>query len=64
MQFLPILAAALASLPVVVVNAAPLGPSGPCPDRKVDAILIGRMDPAECCSYGKCKGDVVISVGE
>lgn len=31
---------------------------------KVDAILKGDMDASECCSYGKCKGDVVISVGE
>lgn len=31
---------------------------------KVDAILKGEMDPSVCCSYGICKGDVVISVGE
>lgn len=31
---------------------------------KVDAILRGDMDPAECCSYGSCKGDVVVSVGQ
>jgi hypothetical protein len=31
---------------------------------KVDAILRGDMDPSECCSYGSCKGDVVVSVGE
>lgn len=31
---------------------------------KVDAILKGEMDPSECCSYGTCKGDVVVSVGE
>lgn len=31
---------------------------------KVDAILKGEMDPSECCSYGKCKGDVVVSVGD
>jgi hypothetical protein len=30
---------------------------------KVDAILKGEMDASECCSYGKCKGDVVVSVG-
>jgi hypothetical protein len=30
---------------------------------KVDAILKGEMDPSECCSYGVCKGDVVVSVG-
>jgi hypothetical protein len=31
---------------------------------KIDAILNGKLDPSECCSYGKCKGDVVVSVGE
>ncbi|OAA61542.1 hypothetical protein ISF_05621 [Cordyceps fumosorosea ARSEF 2679] len=46
------------------VLAAPIGPNGPCPDYKVDAILNGQLDPSACCSYGKCKGDVVISVGE
>ncbi|KAF4125109.1 hypothetical protein GMORB2_3948 [Geosmithia morbida] len=41
-----------------LVSAAPMiGPA------KVDAILKGEMDPSECCSYGVCKGDVVISVG-
>lgn len=30
---------------------------------KVDAILKGEMDPSACCSYGTCRGDVVISVG-
>ncbi|TFB07131.1 hypothetical protein CCMA1212_000812 [Trichoderma ghanense] len=29
----------------------------------VDAILRGDMDPSACCSYGQCKGDVVVSVG-
>jgi len=56
------LAAAVASASVLVA-AAPIGPSGPCPDAKVDAILKGLMDPSECCSYGVCKGDVVVSVG-
>lgn len=32
--------------------------------EKVDAILNGKLDPSACCSYGICKGDVVISVGE
>ncbi|KAK5992823.1 Endosomal recycling 2-like protein [Cladobotryum mycophilum] len=49
--------------PIILVAAAPVGPLGPCPDIKVDAILRGEMDPSECCSYGICKGDVVISVG-
>ncbi|KAF4449452.1 hypothetical protein F53441_7314 [Fusarium austroafricanum] len=53
-----------------LVMASPIGPissispNGPCPDSKVDAILKGDMDASACCSYGKCKGDVVISVGE
>ncbi|KAH7156308.1 hypothetical protein EDB81DRAFT_647158 [Dactylonectria macrodidyma] len=54
-----ILLAAAASM----VAAAPITPNGPCPDSKVDAILMGDMDPSECCSYGVCKGDVVVSVG-
>lgn len=62
-SFTLIVAAVLAS-PIAKVAAAPLGPNGPCPQDKVDAILLGDMDPAECCSYGKCKGGVVVSVGE
>ncbi|KYK54136.1 uncharacterized protein DCS_06093 [Drechmeria coniospora] len=42
--------------------AAPLGPTGPCARDKVDAILKGELDASECCSYGKCKGNVVVSV--
>lgn len=53
-----LLVAAAASL----VAAAPITPNGPCADSKVDAILKGEMDPSECCSYGVCKGDVVVSV--
>ncbi|KAF7548279.1 hypothetical protein G7046_g8735 [Stylonectria norvegica] len=53
----------LVAAAAAVVTAAPIGPSGPCPDFKVDAILNGQMDASECCSYGRCKGDVVISVG-
>ncbi|ATY59175.1 hypothetical protein A9K55_002765 [Cordyceps militaris] len=55
---------ALAAIMVSPIFAAPIGPSGPCPDYKVDAILNGQLDPSACCSYGTCKGDVVISVGE
>ncbi|KAL6701921.1 hypothetical protein J3F84DRAFT_343430 [Trichoderma pleuroticola] len=47
----------------MLVASAPVGPSGPCPDILVDAILRGDMDPSACCSYGNCKGDVVVSVG-
>ena len=61
-SFTLFVAAVLAS-PIAMVSAAPLGPDGPCPQDKVDAILLGDLDPAECCSYGKCKGDVVVSVG-
>ncbi|KAG6008781.1 hypothetical protein E4U21_003980 [Claviceps maximensis] len=57
-----IIAATLVSWPTLVF-AAPVGPSGPCAPFKVDAILKGVMDPSVCCSYGKCKGDVVVSVG-
>ncbi|KAJ6442920.1 serine/threonine protein kinase (Kin4) [Purpureocillium lavendulum] len=56
--------AALAASPLAFVAAAPVGPTGPCDESKVDAILKGEMDPSECCSYGKCKGRVVVSVGE
>ncbi|KAH6960834.1 hypothetical protein HG530_004539 [Fusarium avenaceum] len=55
---------------MALVTASPIAPSfsisptGPCSDSKVDAILKGEMDASECCSYGKCKGDVVVSVGE
>ncbi|CAH0056601.1 unnamed protein product [Clonostachys solani] len=57
---------AMLMAPAALVAAAPLSPiapRGPCPDAKVDAILKGEMDPSECCSYGKCKGGVVVSVG-
>ncbi|EFZ03656.1 hypothetical protein X797_004854 [Metarhizium robertsii] len=64
MKFQSLLAATIMSSPVMIAIAAPVGPLGPCPDSKIDAILIGRMKPEECCSYGICKGDVVISVGE
>ncbi|KAM0203550.1 hypothetical protein ACHAPA_000493 [Fusarium lateritium] len=47
-----------------IAPSFPISPSGPCSDSKVDAILKGEMDASECCSYGKCKGDVVVSVGE
>ncbi|KAH8129842.1 hypothetical protein FP744_10006922 [Trichoderma asperellum] len=53
-----------AILQASLVVSAPVGPTGPCADAKVDAILRGDMDPSECCSYGNCKGDVVVSVGE
>ncbi|KAG6102668.1 hypothetical protein E4U30_003890 [Claviceps sp. LM220 group G6] len=32
-------------------------------ELKVDAILKGVLDASACCSYGTCKGDVVVSVG-
>ncbi|KAL6876567.1 hypothetical protein J3F83DRAFT_407361 [Trichoderma novae-zelandiae] len=56
--------AGLAIMQGLLVASAPVGPSGPCPDAKVDAILRGDMDPSVCCSYGQCKGDVVVSVGK
>ncbi len=29
---------------------------------KRDLILNGKLSPEECCSYGKCKGDVVVAM--
>ncbi|OAA81582.1 hypothetical protein LEL_01127 [Akanthomyces lecanii RCEF 1005] len=46
------------------ILAAPLSPSGPCPDEKVDAILNGKLDASACCPHGMCKRDVVIRVGK
>ncbi|PBP24268.1 hypothetical protein BUE80_DR004803 [Diplocarpon rosae] len=42
-----------------IVSATPV----PCPDRKIDMILGGQLDPAACCSYGICKGDVNVQGG-
>ncbi|EJP70707.1 hypothetical protein ACQRIT_003469 [Beauveria bassiana] len=61
MKSISFLIAAVLASPIL---SAPIGPGGPCPDEKVDAILNGKLDPSACCSYGICKGDVVISVGE
>ncbi|KAI6711391.1 hypothetical protein JHW43_006104 [Diplocarpon mali] len=35
----------------------------PCPDSKIDMILVGQLDPSACCSYGICKGDVNVQGG-
>ncbi|POS78812.1 hypothetical protein DHEL01_v202801 [Diaporthe helianthi] len=35
----------------------------PCPDSKRDQILMGKLEPEACCSYGICKGDVVVQGG-
>ncbi|OLN84379.1 hypothetical protein CCHL11_05945 [Colletotrichum chlorophyti] len=35
----------------------------PCPDWKRDDILNGKASPEICCSYGICKGDVVVLSG-
>ncbi|KAG8163459.1 hypothetical protein KVR01_006756 [Diaporthe batatas] len=35
----------------------------PCPDSKRDQILMGTLAPEACCSYGICKGDVVVQGG-
>ncbi|KAG9255971.1 uncharacterized protein F5Z01DRAFT_672613 [Emericellopsis atlantica] len=59
-------AAAVSAAPLAAPRTtlpSPIGPSGPCPDAKVDAILRGDLGPEACCSYGKCKGGVVVSVG-
>jgi len=66
MMYSVLLSVLVVPLHQMAVSGTPLamiGPTGPCPDEKVDLILNGKMDPAECCSYGRCKGDVVISVG-
>lgn len=64
MQFQLILSSLLAAIWLGgVAQAIPIVKSpGPCPDRKVDAILNGKLAPEECCSYGVCLGDVVISM--
>jgi len=54
--FVPLMAA------MVSLGGVVQGTPVPCPDSKVDAILKGEMSPEECCSYGRCKGDVVIAM--
>lgn len=34
----------------------------PVPQQKRDAILKGELPKEACCSYGRCLGDVVISM--
>ncbi|OHW93184.1 hypothetical protein CSPAE12_08132 [Colletotrichum incanum] len=52
------MALAIASLGFLV-QGRPL----PCPDAKRDDILNGKASPEVCCSYGICKGDVVVMSG-
>lgn len=33
------------------------------PQSKRDQILMGTLEPEACCSYGICKGDVVVQGG-
>lgn len=33
------------------------------PQSKRDQILMGKLEPEACCSYGICKGDVVVQGG-
>ncbi|KAF4504283.1 hypothetical protein G6O67_008450 [Ophiocordyceps sinensis] len=74
--FILLLTTLIAS-PIASVIGSPIGPWGPCaqvilfhyrrrpsPLYKIDQILLGRMDASACCSYGRCKKDVVISVGD
>ncbi|KAJ4311925.1 hypothetical protein N0V84_010202 [Fusarium piperis] len=64
MKWCLILVAVSTALPsALALPISSISPNGPCPDAKVDAILKGDMDASECCSYGVCKGDVVVSVG-
>ncbi|RBR11806.1 uncharacterized protein FIESC28_08845 [Fusarium coffeatum] len=61
--FTLVFAASAAFVTASPIARSSISPTGPCPESKVDAILKGEMDASECCSYGKCKGDVVVSVG-
>ncbi|RMJ17153.1 hypothetical protein BHE90_004354 [Fusarium euwallaceae] len=63
MKWSLLLVAASAVFSASALPISSISPNGPCPDAKVDAILKGDMDASECCSYGVCKGDVVVSVG-
>ncbi|RDA88908.1 hypothetical protein CP532_5415 [Ophiocordyceps camponoti-leonardi (nom. inval.)] len=45
----------------VLVAAFPISPQGPCDPFKVDQILLGKLGQEACCSYGRCKRDVVVS---
>ncbi|KAK0731418.1 hypothetical protein B0H67DRAFT_479409 [Lasiosphaeris hirsuta] len=49
---------------LAVVSLGTLVASTPiyCPDLKRDAILKGDLPKEACCSYGRCLGDVVISM--
>ncbi|KUI60500.1 hypothetical protein VP1G_11224 [Cytospora mali] len=60
MQFQITLPALLAALFLgSIASATPV----PCPDSKRDQILMGTLEPEACCSYGICKGDVVVQGG-
>ncbi|KAK1968199.1 hypothetical protein LZ32DRAFT_661170 [Colletotrichum eremochloae] len=60
MRLPTMLSLALAAASVgVFVQGRPL----PCPDAKRDDILNGKANPEICCSYGICKGDVVVRSG-
>ncbi|KAL1903466.1 hypothetical protein Sste5346_000093 [Sporothrix stenoceras] len=39
-----------------IAQATPI----PCPDSKIDLILNGKLSPDACCSYGICKGDILV----
>ncbi|KAM0287973.1 hypothetical protein ACHAQH_000040 [Verticillium albo-atrum] len=43
----------------ITARASPV----PCSDINRDLILSGRAQPEICCSYGICKGDVVVAGG-
>ncbi|KAK2043053.1 hypothetical protein LZ31DRAFT_595933 [Colletotrichum somersetense] len=60
MQLPTLLSVALVAASLsVFVQGRPL----PCPDAKRDDILNGKANPEICCSYGICKGDVVVRSG-
>ncbi|CCF47346.1 hypothetical protein CH063_15768 [Colletotrichum higginsianum] len=51
------------ALTMVSLGAFVQGRPLPCPDEKRDDILNGKASPEICCSYGICKGDVVVTSG-
>ncbi|CAK7246413.1 MAG: hypothetical protein STHCBS139747_008044 [Sporothrix thermara] len=54
------LLSAVAAVALSFANIAQATPL-PCPDSKIDLILNGKLSPDACCSYGICKGDILVS---
>ncbi|KLU81324.1 hypothetical protein MAPG_00415 [Magnaporthiopsis poae ATCC 64411] len=51
-----------AALAVLSIGSTVLATPIMCTDDKRDAILRGALAPEACCSYGRCKGQVVIAM--